>query len=148
MCVYLATVFLQVLIQLQHLEQTLLQELLQRGPWQRVTSDPVHLHTQLEEQRLDEPGRLQETEGQSPPGHAGRPEHTLTWTGRRILDVMLLPDSASSWISRSSQLVEVVRMALAVSARRAELNFSRSTWRTSVHTSHDHLGGAGGLWWS
>lgn len=51
---------------------------------------------------------------------------SLTWTGRRILDVTLLPDSASSWISRSSQLVAVVRMVPADSACSAVPNLSSS----------------------
>lgn len=50
-----------------------------------------------------------------------------TWTGRRILDVTLLPDSASSWISRSSQLVAVVKNSPADSACNAVPNVSSRT---------------------
>lgn len=45
----------QAVVVLQGLSQTGLQQLLQGGPGQSVASHPVHLHTQLEQQRLDKP---------------------------------------------------------------------------------------------
>lgn len=63
---------------------------------------------------------------------------TLTWTGSRILDVILLPDSASSWISSSSQLVVVARIAPADSACSAAANLPISTWER-IKESKNHL---------
>lgn len=42
----------------------------------------------------------------------------FTWTGRWILDMTVLPDSVSSWISSSSQVVAVISTEPAVAACR------------------------------
>lgn len=126
----------KAMVLLKGLSQAGLQEFLQGGPGQGMGPHPVHLHTELEKQRLHKPWWLQET------GpfvwlwtDSGLTVHFacirscvewLTWTGRRILDVTLLPDSVSSWISRSSQLVAVDRMAPADSACSTLPNLSSS----------------------
>lgn len=50
----------EAVVVLQGLTQAGLEQLLQRGPRQSVSAHPVHLHAQLEEQRLHEPRRLRE----------------------------------------------------------------------------------------
>lgn len=52
----------ETVVVLQGLSEAALEQLLQGGPWQSVSAHPVHLHAQLEEQRLHEPRRLQETQ--------------------------------------------------------------------------------------
>lgn len=52
----------EAVVVLQGLSEAALEQLLQGGPRQSVSAHPVHLHAQLEEQRLHEPRRLQETQ--------------------------------------------------------------------------------------
>lgn len=48
---------------MQSFKETGLKQLLQGWAGERVTPHPVHLHTELEQQRLQEPGRLQRKPG-------------------------------------------------------------------------------------
>lgn len=61
-CYLAAGLLCEAVVVLQGLIQAGLQQLLQGGPGQSVTPHPVHLHTQLEQQRLDKPRRLQKTQ--------------------------------------------------------------------------------------
>lgn len=61
----------EAVVVLQGLSEAALEQLLQGGPWQSVSAHPVHLHAQLEEQRLHEPRRLQETQELNARGRNG-----------------------------------------------------------------------------